>query len=564
MPRRIACIALPDIRVELARERDSLSNYQSSRDFPHAIIVARPGGAVQTDRDVLGNTRIDFVSREAGALGICAGQTVAMARAKSTHLRVRVIPEGTVRSSLARIAEAALAFGPATAFDVSQDVVWVDVSGCARLYGSEVELARLLGARVRALGFTCRVAVADGPRIAAAVVRFSAAGKSPPQSGGAMTTPPQSGGATIKNEPMVVPEGEGALVVRTLPIAALGLDEDTSSWLADLGLFTCGDLQQLPRRSLGLRLGEQVHEVMQLLDGRDNTSLDVWRPPEIPEERIELDWGAHSTESLAFVLKTLCDRLMARLQGRAMAAARLELVLTLDRALCQDPSRHRVALSMTLPSPIAQASDLLAVVRARLDGCSFEAPVIAVTLRAPELARPSARTLHLFEPEPKADQALSRLVAELYAELGEEAVGLLTLVDTWLPTERTRLVPFADATTVATKHRYPLVSSALEPSRLVRSEGTGANVNVARKPERSEGTGANVNVTLTHAQHLARIEAVEWWRYALTSHESLRIDLFEAWVASPRPPQAPDTDGALAWLELRTPNRELLLRGWMD
>ena len=42
-----------------------------------------------------------------------------------------------------------------------------------------------------------------------------------------------------------------------------------------------------------------------------------------------------SIEALAFVLKTLCDRLAARLQGRAMAASRLELVLRLDRALCE-------------------------------------------------------------------------------------------------------------------------------------------------------------------------------------------------------------------------------------
>jgi hypothetical protein len=301
-----------------------------------------------------------------------------------------------------------------------------------------------------------------------------------------------------------------------------------------------------------LRLGERVYDVMQLLDGRDNASLDVWHPPEIPEERVELDWGAHSTEALAFVLKALCDRLSARLRGRALAAARLELVLTLDRALCEDPCRHRVALSMTLPSPIAQGSDLLAVVRARLDGCLLEAPVLAVTLRAPELARPSTRTLDLFEPEPKADRALPRLVAELHAELGGDAVGMLALVDTWVPTERTRLVPFRDDATTTAKLRHALGTSALEPSRLVVSIGS------------SEAR------VLTCAQHLVRVEAAEWWRHPPTSHECRRHDMFAAWLTLPGPPRgsdgeaAPDGVGALAWLELRNPNRELLLRGWMD
>src|SRR5580658_5726342 len=110
--RRIACIALPEIRVEIARERDSQEDGKTGRadssaafNFPPsrlpvnplAVVVARPGGPVKTERDVLGNTRIDVVSREARAAGIRAGQTVAAARAKHAELRVRVVAEDAVR-----------------------------------------------------------------------------------------------------------------------------------------------------------------------------------------------------------------------------------------------------------------------------------------------------------------------------------------------------------------------------------------------------------------------------------------------------------------------------------
>ncbi|MDP9000191.1 MAG: DNA polymerase Y family protein [Myxococcota bacterium] len=527
MQRRIACIALPDIRVEVLKERES-------GESPLAVIVARPGGVVKTEREVLGNTRIDFVSRDALVLGIGAGQTVATARAKCADLRVRVLAEGTVRTALARIAEASLAFGPTTAFDVAQDVIWVDVSGCAHLHGGEVELARMLGAHVRALGHACRVAVADGPRLAAVVSRYATA-----------------------SDPMVVPEGKGAAAVRSLPIAALALDADVSTWLADLGLSTCGDLQKLPRRALGMRLGERVHDVMQLLDGRDHAPLDAWRPPDVPEERVELDWGAHSIDALAFVLRTLCDRLAARIQGRALAVARLEIVLALDRAmLCEDASSssavepsvvgHRVSLSITLPSPIARAADLLAIVRARLEGCSLAAPVLAVTLRATELVRAPARTLDLLAPEPKADSALPRLVAELLAELGEGTVGMLTLVDTWFPSERTRLVPYL---TESARSRHSLVTSALEPSRFV--------------PATHVPHG-----TLARAHHLARVESVQWWQHMSASSGCRCRDLFAAWVM---PTSFPNermnlvpTGGALGWVELRDSMGEPLLCGWMD
>ncbi|HEY8038841.1 MAG TPA: DNA polymerase Y family protein [Polyangiaceae bacterium] len=487
--------------------------------------MGRPGGAVKTERDVMGNTRLDVVSREARALGVRAGQTVAAARAKCAELRVRVVAEGAVRGALARVAEVALAFGPATAFDVVEDVVWVDVGGCEHLHGGEPELARALDARVRSLGHACRVAVADGPRIAAAVARFASA---------------------RKPGPLVVAPGQGAAAMRVLPIAALALDDDAIRWLVDLGLPRCGDLQKLPRRSLGTRLGPRAHDVMQLLDGEDRAPLDAWRPPEVPEERVELEWGAHSIEALAFVLKTLCDRLAVRLEGRAMAAARLELVLGLDRALCEG-APHVSTLEATLPAPIARAADLLAVVRSRLEHQALAAPVLTATLRAPELARAPARTGSLLAPEPKAERALPRLVAELAAELGTPRVGVLALVDTWAPDERTRLVPLGSP---AAARPSAQVTSALEPSRLVEPSS------VARD-------------ALDGARLLARVEDVAWWRRT-GSGVGTRRDLVAWWVGAKqpqpwrgqRPRPRPREEEGLAWVEVLEESARL--RGWID
>jgi protein ImuB len=415
-----------------------------------------------------------------------------------------------VRAAFERVAEAALAFGPAVAFDVALDVVWVEIGGCAHLHDGERELAQALDARVRALGHACRVAVADGPRIAAAVARF----------------------APDTSTPLVVPEEKAAAAMRFLPVAALGLEDDVTAWLTDLGLRTCGDLQKLPRRALGTRLGARAHDVMQLLGGEDRSPLDVWRPPEVPEERVELEWGAGSVEALAFVTKTLCDRLAVRLNGRAMAAARLELVLGLDRALCEGSSPTSV-LDVSLPIPIARAEDLLAVVRARLERHSLPAPVLTAMLRAIELARVSARPLNLFAPEPKADVALPRLVSELAADLGDASIGTLGLVDTWAPDERTRLVPFGQP---AAAPRHALLTSTIEPSRLVRPR---------RVPRES----------LADAELLARVESTEWWRQGiLRRRESVR-DLFMLWVAEQQ---------GLAWVELVSPDDEAWLRGWMD
>jgi protein ImuB len=547
--RRVACIALPQIRVELVRESErKLERPRESErlgDAPLAIVVARPGGAVRGERDVLGNTRLDVVSREARAEGVRVGQTVAAARAKCADLLVRVVAESTVRTGLARVAEVSLAMGPSSAFEVASDVVWVEIGGCAHLHGGERELAAALEGRVLALGHACRVAIADGPRLAAAVARFSptngrhAAGR---------RTARALQSHQPRTAPIIVPEGRGAEAMGALPVEALDLDIECITWLRDLGLRTCGDLQGLPRRSLGTRLGARTKDVMLLLGGEDRAPLDAWRPPEVPEERVELEWGAASVEALAFVTRALCDRLAARLEGRAMATARIALLLGLDRGLLGDDARPDAATAyheIALPVPIVRAADLFAVVRARLEHVELPAPATAVTLRALELTPALARPLDLLTPEPRAVRALPALVAELAADLGPSSVGMLALADTWSPEKRTRFVPFgAHGSTKRPAQPPPasLVTSATEPSRFVHST---ARITSADAPGKRE-PGKHPKESPHPRQLLARLEAVEWWRQGVE-----RRDFCEIW------------DGAgLAWAEIR--GHDAWLRGWID
>jgi protein ImuB len=522
--RRVACIALPQIRIEIAREDPA----HAASSAPLAVVIARPGGSVKTARDVLGNTRLDVVSREARALGVRVGQTVAAARAKCTGLHVRVLAESTVGTALSRVAEVALAFGPSAAFDVVRDVVWLEIGGCSHLHGGEHELARILDERVRVSGHVCRVAISDGPRIASAVARL---------------TQPQS---KEDRAPLVVSAGQGAAAIRELSVEALDLAGDTVVWLRDLGLRTCGDLQRLPKRSLGTRLGARTKDVMQLLNGEDAAPLDAWRPPEVPEERVELEWGASSVEALGFVVRALCDRLALRLEGRAMAASRIGLVLALDRALLGEGDLPVSAFELALPVPVVRAADLFAVVRTRLEHLDLPAPVLAVTLRALELSSSKSRPLDFFAPEPRAARVLGPLVAELVAELGLTSVGTLALVDTWSPDERTRLAPYLTAS--------ELTASELTASRLTASRLTASRLDATRTVATASfplsippaTTPAVEPSRLVHPLRrsldsfedrwlLARFEAVEWWRRGLQ-----RRDFCAAW------------DGAsLAWIELR-------------
>jgi protein ImuB len=513
---RIAAVYLPAVRIELARAQVRPAALMSAPlggqtfDGPLAVVIARPGGAVKDERSLLGNTRLDEVSPEARVAGVRRGETIAAARAKCAALLVRVVREVSVRGVLHAVAEAALSFGRTASIDEARDIICVDVTGCGHLFEGEDGLAGALFARVVAMHHgPVRVAIADGPRVAAAIVR-----------------------ALRKRETFVVPPGRNAKAIRALPITALPIDPASIAWLGKLGLVKIGDLQRLRLQGadLATRLGAVHAEVMSLLAGEDGAPLDPYVPPEVPEERAELEYGIDKTEALLFVVKMLCDRLAARLAGRAMATVKLEIVLSLDRAIARESNLPAwVSLPLALPAPLSTAPELLAVMRARVESWTIPAPILAVTLRAPELARKEGRALDLFEPEAKADRALPRLVAELVADLGERSVGTLALVNTWVPEERSALVPYG------TKRRPEVGSTSL--------------VSLSPEPARILAVPLPAD-WIEPVRLLARIEAVAWWRLGVTAR-----DFVAGWNAR---------EARLAWVEVDCATGRKHVKGWMD
>jgi protein ImuB len=465
--RRVAAIALHSVLVDVAR--------MASPDVSQAALAVVL--VQQDDRDessILGNTRITAVSPEAHELGVRPMMTVAQAKAKVSDLRVRVVRASQVRRTFAALAEACIAFGATTAVSLDcrwndEEVVWIDVTGCAHLHGpTSLEGERVLidkiGACVCAMGHACRVAIADGPRVAAAVARFA----------------PKS------DRPLVIPRGKGAAAMRKLPTGALPIDADTAQWLESLGLRRIGDLATLPKDALGSRLGSSASDVMALIDGDDRAPLRPCTPEELPKESASLEYGIERTDQVLFVAKTLCDRLGARLEGRGEGALLLTLTLTYDRAMI-DPSLDRQCrVKMSLPSPLARAADLFSIVRTRTEALGHQAlvraPIVEVSLEVNELALRARDNLHMFIPEAKAERALPRLCAELAQEIGPARVGTLAVTDSWVQQERTTLLPYGSK---RPKERPRFYSKGAEPLRLTTLPH-GVKVETATPVFRSE------------------------------------------------------------------------------
>jgi protein ImuB len=282
------------------------------------------------------------------------------------------------------------------------------------------------------------------------------------------------------------------------------------------------------------------------MDGDDRSPLTPYVPPEVPEEEATLEYGVTGTEALTFVTKSLTDRLASRLKARAVAAGRVELSFGLDGALLEDRGSAKELVVCELPAPLCAAGDLLAALRPRLERLVLRAPVLSAKLRAPVLVHKPEIALSLFEAEPKAERALPRLVAELAADLGEEAVGALVLGDSWVPEERSQFVASVararvrSARTPSSKKRRHLLSSIPEPTRIL-----GEPESVARE---------RVKIV----RHLSRAELLEWWKRPPDTKERARqgsggVDHVVAWISD-----------AAAWVEINRANGVARVRGWFD
>ncbi len=126
---------------------------------------------------------------------------------------------------------------PAAAGDGGGAGIWLDIAGCAHLFGGEAALAEDLVGRLAAAGYEARAAVADTPGAAWAVCRF-ATGEAAPTA--------------------IVPPGGARQALAPLPAAALRLPRETVASLDALGLRSVAALLDLPRGAVAERFGDGI------------------------------------------------------------------------------------------------------------------------------------------------------------------------------------------------------------------------------------------------------------------------------------------------------------------
>ncbi|MGE4250771.1 MAG: DNA polymerase Y family protein [Parvibaculaceae bacterium] len=436
--------------------------------------------------DASGGPRIAATSPAAEHFGLFIGQTLSDARAKAGGLlQVQALAPDRDAEALRRLTLWATRYTPAAApwgIENGGDGFFLDITGCAHLFGGEDALLHDLIKRLKSFSFAARCAIAGTPGAAWALSHAA------------------------RSLPVCLAEGHEKAALRPLPIKALRLGPDSHAALRRLGFKTIGRLIDAPRAPFAARFeSELLLRLDQALGVRREALHYLSPPPAYHAQRSFLD-PICAQEAVIATAAKLTEQLIPSLRqdGVGIRGFRLDLYRV-------DGDVRQIEIGLAAPTrDPAHIARLLAL---KLDGTShglepgfgFDCVGLAVTL-AEKTPERQGDLGTLADAETSAEQQ-ARLVDALKQRLGSESVRQLHAIESHIP-ERAEISQRADGAAPswpeadADRLRPPLLLPQPEEARVIALIPDGP-------PRTFYWRGATHMVT--SAQGPERI-ADEWWR----------------------------------------------------
>ncbi len=354
--------------------------------------------------------RLTALDEFAERLGLRKEQGVAEARAMYPALDVVEEDLAADRRLLEAIADWCDRYTPMVALD-GKDGLFLDITGCAHLFGGEKALLRDILSRLFHMGLDARGAIASSPGLSWAVSRFGQGG--------------------------VVEDEETERMLMPLPVAALRLEGQTVDSLKKLGLKYIGDIVHAPRAPLTRRFGSTLLLRLDQALGREEEPIS----PRLPiaslsfERRLVEPIGTE--EQILAVTGQIAVSLKPSLEARGAGGRVFELVLfRVDGRVF----RISVGASQPLREPKLVAglfSERLQVIHDDLDaGYGFE------ILRLNVLRHdPFNETQGDFEGDRQGEISLSSFVDRVAARLGADCLQSFQLRESHVPERAVITVP---------------------------------------------------------------------------------------------------------------------------
>jgi protein ImuB len=444
------------------------------RDTPLAVVAGTAPGRRVID--------VNAAAREAG-VQLLIGEAEAVARCPA--LVRRVVAEETLAAARRGLLDACYGLSPRLE-DAAPGLVFVDIGGLERLFGSEAQIAERLARVSRAVGLAARVGVATTRTAAGVAARL-----------GARTT--------------VIAAGDEAAALANVEVRALDWPPEVATALARWGVATLGELAALPRDGLAARLGPAGLVAHDVACGRDAAPFRPWTPPPFWEEAQTLDWEIDTLPALEAVLERVLGRLTARLAAAYLAADGLQLRLALLSG-----AHH--ARAVALACPMDETRPMLTVLMHDLAARPPQGPVVGVAVQAHAVARRAVPGI-LGRPAAPAVRDLATVLSRLVALVGADNVSAIAAADSHHPDAWTPVPLHPDGDDSAAPD--PPSERALAFRRLRPARRVTVDLDATGRP-------ATIHGALTDVARVVRCAGPwrtsgDWWDTARWSREEWDI-----------------------------------------
>lgn len=249
----------------------------SLRDKPFVLAAPDHGRMIVTSANLLAQKQ-----------GIDTGMSVADARALIPALEVLDDSLEIENRLLAGLAEWCIRYTPSVAVD-APDGLLLDVTGCAHLWGGEMQYITGMNNRIEYFGYDIRAAMADTIGTAWAVARFG------------------------RNMP-VTESGQQSEALLSLPPAALRLEAPAIERLEKLGLRQISQFINMSRAALRRRFGASILQRLDQALGHAEERIIPVHPLEPYHERLPCLEPIVTATGIEIALQRLLNALCHRLQ----------------------------------------------------------------------------------------------------------------------------------------------------------------------------------------------------------------------------------------------------------
>ncbi|WP_412051746.1 Y-family DNA polymerase [Hoeflea sp. Naph1] len=372
--------------------------------------------------------RIIALDDRARACGIRAGQTLSDARALAPGLACHPADAASNRALLMRIAAWCERYTPLVALGMEAEAqngaapdhgLFMDITGCAHLFGGEAALIADLEARLLAQGFHVRLCLADTPGAAWAMARYGQA--------------------------RLIAEGGHGEAILPLSLSGLRLQPSLVAPLGRVGLKTIGCIASLPRAPLAARFGTRLMQRLDQALGRETEAISPIMPvAELSTERRFADPVSQHDE-IAHVIAALASGIIEPLEQRGLGVRHCRLRLF-------RVDGHVASLSVQTARPLRNAAMITRLFEERLAslhddldaGFGFDLARLDIVHADPFDAGQSEMMAGQTAGH-GTSESHDALVDRLGARLGLDRVQHFVLADTHIPERSFGRQPLAHA-----------------------------------------------------------------------------------------------------------------------